>query len=88
MVNAECDHINNIIHDNALTNLRWLSGKDNMMRRQNYNMPSDETLHQIAKDLLKNKLTVLQIADKYQLSYKCVLGYLKKRTSERCAISV
>ena len=47
---AECDHISHIRTDNRLSNLRWLSHKDNCANRQFYGREKDRALYLIYDD--------------------------------------
>ena len=47
---AECDHISHVRSDNRLSNLRWLSHKDNCANRQFKGREKDRTLYLIYDD--------------------------------------
>lgn len=47
---AECDHISHVRSDNRLSNLRWLSHKDNCANRQFYGREKDRALYLIYDD--------------------------------------
>lgn len=68
MINPEYDHINSNHHDNSLNNLRWLSAKDNIMRREGYNMLPDKTIIKIADEIMKNELSPTEIAIKFNFT--------------------
>lgn len=78
MEKPEGDHIDDVPYNNELSNIRWLSAKDNLARRKGYNMLSDEKIIVIADDIVANILTPREIADKHNTDISQVYRVLHK----------
>lgn len=78
MKKPEADHIDNNTYNNALYNLRWLPAKENIARRVGYKMLPDETIEEIAKDIVANKLTTRELADKYDVKIDQIHSIINK----------
>lgn len=78
MDKPEGDHIDDVPYNNDLSNIRWLSAKDNLARRKGYNMLPDEKIKDIANDILGNILTPREIADKHDTDINQVYKVLHK----------
>jgi hypothetical protein len=91
--NEECDHIDGIRDNNALSNLRWLSPKDNVISAANKGHMSrrgeKHGLHKLCtQDVLDireylhnhNNITIAYLAEKYNVSITTIRDVYSRKT--------